>query len=448
MATIEQTTSFPHTINVLKSLVWSLTLLGAIHARGQIYLEATGGIFPFDLCNCTTGAPINVGTGALAVSPNQSILGLINDSIFTISAAGNTTFLGPMPGGSNNLVCAQNGLIYSVGIDISGTFSFLSVLDPATGINTYLGDLPPGFFSGGDLFFYNSNLYMTGEYFGDAIIAQIPVNNPGATSIAFQTPNFGSTVGAVSFWEGGVQKVFIWGWENGVFGIYEFDMNSGTTVLRCPVQSVADMGAWSGLQLAPCCNNNAGNWANLSLLSACEDDPVAPQHLGNEILAPGSALSFILVADSTAALPGSILQTNATPAFTFNPAAMSVNTVYYVAAVAAPGPPGAPNWSASCKDLSFFAPVLWKALPTVAFAGAVTPACGSECLEFSLNFAGNFPIALDWGIDWGAQSLSGTFVANTPASTLTVCPTAGNPFPSGTFQLQLLAISDGECGCE
>jgi hypothetical protein len=316
----------------------SLILFGVIsllcfsQIQAQIYLEAIGGIKKLNICTCEVTEIAPIGSAGIGASQNQNPVYLDGDQVFSYNIiTGNSNLLGNVMGGSNNLVVAENGLIYFVGINAAGTGSFLGVFNPISGVFTNLGDLPTGLFSSGDLFFYNGLLYMLG---GDNVVS----------------------------------------------GVFELDMTTGALTLVCPtIQSIFDMGAWSGLQFNACCANDAGHFQSLSLVQACADESITLDHLGDEVLNPGAALSFVLVTDSTATLPTGILQISTTPTFTFNASTMQVNTVYFVAAVAAPGPAGAPDWSSTCIDLSYFAKVKWNALPTFQVLSFPPAVCANGC---------------------------------------------------------------------
>lgn len=161
---------------------------------------------------------------------------------------------------------------------------------------------------------------------------------------------------------------------------------------------------------------------------------------------PGSILRFILVSDTSAVLPNAVISVSTTPNFTFNPGTMMTNVTYYVAAIAAPGNNGVPQWNASCKDLTFFIPVVWKPVPTVALSGTPPALCATGCADVQLNFSGAFPISLDWSVNTGAQVITGTWVANSSPATFTFCAPGGG-LPTGNLPLNFTSISDQFCEC-
>jgi hypothetical protein len=430
-----------------KSIVLGLLLMLCVtRASAQIYLEQigfNGGIILFDLCTCAGEIVDQIGTSAIAASSNGNPVYLNNDEITEYDTlTGTSTVLGPMPGGGNNLVVAENGLIYQVGILPDGSASFLSVLDPLTGIFTDLGTLPPGIFSGGDLFFYGGNLYMAGFSGTDNGIFEIPIFNPGATTFTFPLP-LSNVIGTASFYVNGVQTVYFSGNEGGNDGIFKLDMATGAYELVCSTTPnvVFDMGAWSGMQVAACCANDAGNLQSLSLVTACANQNITLTHLGNEVLGQGESLSFILTADSTANLPSDILQISATPTFFFDENTMTPNTVYYVAAVAAPGPPGAPDWVNGCYSLSFWAKVRWRPLPSVSFSPPQNEICAGGCQNLELSFTGSPPFNLTFQTS-SSGSQSQTFFQNT--GLLPVCPPAGFV---GELNIQATNLVDAFCTC-
>jgi hypothetical protein len=242
-----------------------------------------------------------------------------------------------------------------------------------------------------------------------------------------------------------VETVLVQGVNNDPYveGIYSFDMNTGAYTLLCPGLTMGDSGAPPGYILPPCCSNEAGSFASLNLVTACVNQSVSPDHLGNEILNPGSSLSFLLLADSTGNLPGDILQISANPTFSFDPATMVLNQVYFVAAVAAPGSPGNPNWSAGCIDVSFFIPVEWVPTPTVNFSVANPEVCAGDCLNFNVVLTGTPPFTLVYSSNVSGQETE-LFTTNT--GIIEICPPAGTP--QGVSELSAVSLADANCVCD
>lgn len=100
-------------------------LAGFSKTTAQIYLETVGGIRSLDICSCETEDVAPIGTIGIAAGPNLNPYYLVNDQVFVLDpASGNSTLVGNVSGGANNLVYAEDGLIYQVGINASGTGIF------------------------------------------------------------------------------------------------------------------------------------------------------------------------------------------------------------------------------------------------------------------------------------------------------------------------------------
>ncbi len=100
---------------------------------------------------------------------------------------------------SNNVVYAtgqQNGICYLVKYH--------------TGIFTNLGNLPTGFFSAGDLFFYNDRLFMTGtdSNLTSGYIYEINISNPSASCLYMNLPGM-QAWGAFSIDNGSGTDVYV-----------------------------------------------------------------------------------------------------------------------------------------------------------------------------------------------------------------------------------------------
>jgi hypothetical protein len=425
----------------------------------QVYIETGNGTASLDLCTCTVGAPgTPPETFAIATGTNQNIYflgGLFINEVFVYNpTTGITTLLASLPltFSAVSMVFGPDGLIYVCGAGFNGTADeSLVSINPITGIVTNLGELPNSTSMQGDLFFYNGVLYGLASLntTAESVVIQIPINNPPATSIAQSFPDITGLVGGISVFINGVETILSLGFDviAGESYLYQLDLATGNVSVFCAGIIGGDLGAPPNYVVPPCCANNAGSFQSLAPIITCQNQNIAPNHLGNEVLNPDAALSFILVADTTASLPGAIIQIASSPIFSFNPAVMTTGTTYFVAAVAAPGPSGSPNWSSSCIDLSYFVPVQWRPVPTVAYSGAAPTICTNGCAEFSLNFSGNFPVNLTWSIDFGSQMQSGVFSADNASEVLLICPSTGGDFPVGAFQLQFLGISDAFCTC-
>jgi hypothetical protein len=434
-----------------------LLLLAATQLPAQILLENVGGVFPLDLCTCTQGPVVYPdGTGAIALGPSPNPYLHINNQVFQYNpTTGVSTLVGTLPPGfgTNNMVYGPDNLLYLVCVDPdNGSNWFLYAINPANSVVTNLGQMPLNSEIAGDLFFFNGLLYGAGLIDGVPGIMQIPLNNPGLSSIFIPLPDLSSNIGTASFNLNGQPTVLITGYDSNYpqGGIFTLNMNTGEYTLLCPNIVPSDMAAWvNGNITTACCVAEAGTFAETTVQTFCQNLSATLTHNGDEQLGSGIYLSFVLSSSANAAtLPTGVIATGTAPVFSFNPATMSLNTLYYIAAVAAPGAAGAPDWSSSCKDVSLLVPVMWKPLPTVSFAPTGPPVCGESCVGYSFQLAGAFPITLDWSLSPASgASLSGSWQATGSPATFQICPPAGGAFPPGPLVLNLTGISDAFCSC-
>jgi hypothetical protein len=221
------------------------------------------------------------------------------------------------------------------------------------------------------------------------------------------------------------------------------NMATGVATVFCDGIAGGDLAAPPNFELN-CCLNEAGNLASLDLTTACQNQNITLDHLGDEILNPDAALSFVLTTDSTLDLPDGILQISANPTFSFDAAAMVVGQVYFVAAVAAPGAAGSPDWGAGCRDVSSFAPVQWLALPTASFWGVPPEVCDEGCQTIQVNFTGAPPFALTYKLTAGAVEQTFTQSFSNNSGVFQVCPPAGFV---GSVMVEGLELIDANCDC-
>ncbi len=428
-------------------LLICLCPLMIVHA--QIYVEGVGGILPLDLCNCTTGAAVmDQGSAAIAVGNTPNPYYIANGAVFSHDVSTNTsTQVALFDVSTNNLVYGPDGFLYTVADDGTNIMS-LYTINPVNGDVVNLGNLPAGIFMQGDLFFFNGLLYGGAELNGQSIIIQIPVNDPGGTFIVFDFPNFSGFMGTATVILNGVQTVILSGDDSntGQSGLFSLNMTTGEYILLCPNIAIFDLGARLNYQVPVCCDNYAGTFASYAPVTLCENETFSPVHNGDEELTSGSILRFILVSDTSAILPNAVISVSSSPNFSFNPSTMTTNAIYYVAAIAAPNNNGVPQWNASCKDLTFFIPVVWKPVPTVSLSGTAPSLCATGCAAIQLNFSGAFPVSLNWSVNTGAQVITGIWTATESPATFTFCA-PGSGLPLGNLPLSFVSLSDQFCTC-
>jgi hypothetical protein len=427
------------------------------------FLEKTTGQFfgdtniadtaPIDLCNCTVGSTVpNQGFGgsSLAVAPNGNTYSTIDSDVYYHDfATGQNVFVTTMPAEPVGLVYGADGLLYAtISTATPGVPDQLITINPATGVVTILGNMPLPWSMVGDIFFYGGQLY---GWFYDfpngavTFLVEINVTNPLASTIVYSTTEWGALIAASTVILNGVETVLVNAININTFeeGIYIFDMNTGEFTVLCPNLTMGDSGASPGYVVPSCCANDAGNFQNLNLVQTCGTQNITLTHLGDEILNPDAALSFILTADSTADLPSEIIQISASPTFNFDPATMDFGTTYFVAAVAAPGTAGNPDWLSDCIDLSFWAKVRWNELPTVSFSLQNPALCPGGCIEFLVDFTGTPPFGLGYENPFTGALQNQVFL--NPTGDILLCSPIATSL--GTYVLQAVSLSDANCVC-
>lgn len=437
-------------LRMLHRYLFILAFLIPFSLAAQLYMEGLTGIEPLNLCDCSTGPVVTpVLSIGIAVGNNANPYYLINDTLFLYNViTGNTVITSLLPFFSNNLVFGPDGLLYSIGDDFNGVQSLFTI-NPNTGAVNNLGVID-NFGPLGDLFFWNGDLYcLAGDSNGNPVLVQVPLGNPNNGAFLFSFPDYSGLMASAVVNLNGTPTVVVFA-ENlltGAYGIHTLNMITGELTMLCPDLIAGDLGTPLNYSIT-CCTNDAGTFSSLAPITLCANESVSPVHDGNEILAPGSSLTFLLLNNNPPALPGNVLATSATPIFAFNPATMTTNTTYYVAAFAAPLSGGVPQWNASCKDLSLLVPVVWKPIPTVQLNAPPAALCENGCTEVILQFTGDLPITLSWTTNSSAGPFSGTWVATATPATFTLCAPAGASFPTGNLPLQWTGISNAFCICE
>jgi hypothetical protein len=439
---------------MLRKLTFALLfqLAAAAHTRleAQIYVDLydlqTFGVSTFDLCSCSTTSLYTTPAvvSGLAAAPGF-VYHMSLDTVFRYNTAtGAVSLVAILPGDAVPLsvTIGPGVLLYTAGQGSNPQEEVFSV-NPNTGAVTSLGFLPLDMGLQGDLFVYNGQIYGLASYNGNSAIIQIPINNPSAASVVFSMPQQGNIYAAFTIFYNGVETPFFYGYDSATFqgGLFALNMVTGQYYVVCPYFAAGDLAAVAGTSVSGCCFNDAGTFLFEGLETACANEALTIPPTYYEAIEPGSTRSYILVADTMSNLPNGILQTTTTPTFTFNPATMTIGTTYYVAAVVAPGPAGAPNWAAPCKDVSYFTPIKWLPLPSVALDGPAPEVCGATaCLDYPLVFTGSPPFSLTWQMVANNQAITGIFT--TPANTglLTICPPVGGFLFGSTYTLQFVGF--------
>ncbi len=432
------------TLNRLFLLV-SILFVVPRDLHAQLYLEGVGGVLPFDVCTCTQSPSIlEQGSSALAASATH-IYYTAADTLFWFNLPnGAPTAVATGLTLGNNLVYGPDGLVYFIGLDQNGFTNTLYSVNPNNGAVTNYGNLPNGIVLTGDLFFYNGNLYCTAEFNGDSGIFQVPISNPNGVILTHSLPFMSNLIGTAYVTLNGTPTLIITGADALTLteGLYTLNMATGAYSLLCSFIFATDLAAAPGAVIT-CCANFAGTFQNPVPASICGTTPFTPVHNGNAVLTSGSILRFILVTDTLAPLPNALLTVSNTPNFPFNPATMSFNNTYYVAAVATTTINGAPNWNSNCLDVSYYIPVIWRPQPSVQFVVSNPNICAGDCSTVTANFTGTAPFTLTYNVPGIGQQ-----VLNFPSNTgsFEVCLPANAPL--GNLSVTAVRVVDAWCLCE
>ncbi len=167
-----------------------------------------------------------------------------------------------------------------------------------------------------------------------------------------------------------------------------------------------------------------------SSIEICGESTVTANHNEDEILGTDEVLCFIFHNGDN--IP---ITVSNTPSFSFLPGEMSLNTVYYISAVAGNNNgSGCPDFADPTLNISPGTPVIFHEIPTAALGGNET-ICEGEETSFEINLTGNLPWSLI--INDGLQSIELNGIINNPF--------LFNIEPSGTTTYSVLEVSDKNC---
>jgi hypothetical protein len=223
-------------------------------------------------------------------------------------------------------------------------------------------------------------------------------------------------------------------------------MDINTTITTLKVEDVIFAGTPNGVIFSlffcsTCCETNAGLIA-ASPLNLCPGSTatIPPAYL--TFLESNDILQYMLFSNPADTL-GSIVATNGTPSFTFNPATMQTGVTYYLAAIAGNNLNGNVDLSDPCLDISNAVEVVWQPLPTVVFSAANPNVCAGACTSVTATFTGTAPFTLTYTTP-AAGTMTQTFSGNT--GTFQVCTLPGSP--PGSLVLEATKVVDAWCTCQ
>jgi gliding motility-associated-like protein len=156
------------------------------------------------------------------------------------------------------------------------------------------------------------------------------------------------------------------------------------------------------------CASFAGGFNSIPV-NYCLNDTVFATHRGNHIMDGNDTLSFVLH-DKPGATIGNVIAHKTSPVFKFDPATMSLETTYYIVAVAGDSLVGGlvdlsnPN---GCLNISNSLPVIFHDLPTMTMIGDTT-ICDGQTADLNFAITGKSPFS----IDYTANSVANVFNRN------------------------------------
>jgi hypothetical protein len=189
----------------------------------------------------------------------------------------------------------------------------------------------------------------------------------------------------------------------------------------------------------PPCVTDAGQITSAEQ-DLCLGDTVSLPFATDTVLDNNDLLQYILFSDLNDTI-GSIIATNNTPTFGFNPATMQTGVEYFIAALAGNDLNGNVDLNDPCLDLSNVITVTWHPLPTVTFSVENPDVCVGRCQIIDVAFTGTPPFTLT--VSSPAGTTTNTFQNYT--GTLEICPPPGTP--PGSFTVQATALTDAYCTC-
>jgi hypothetical protein len=436
-------------LRTIRQAIWVLgLLLGAtLPASAQIVYFNTinGAIYSLNIATCQSTFIVN-GNAAndMAVGPNTNTMyGLFGQTLFqtNVSTGVSTSVLTVPPVISPSLEYGPNGLLYLTG-------QFVWAVNPVTGTFTNNGALPAGWFSLGDLVYFQGQYYETvGTPSGD-YLAIINVNNPGASTLVAPAPPNTFLVAGAGVEHPTCPKMYWFSYvsPNTPSTVYEYDVNTQTWTVICPSFSFAAAGGDTpnGYTFPLTCNNcttNAGIISTGPVINGCLGTTVTIAAATQTTLDANDLLQYILYSNINNPA-GSIIATNNTPSFVFNAATMQTNTNYYITSIAGNNQNGNVNLADPCFDIGTGSrTVIWRPNPNISFS-ANADLCAGNCTPVNVNLIGSPPFTFTYSINNGAPLSASSNSAN---SSVNICIPTNTP--PGPVLLQALTITDAFCTC-
>jgi hypothetical protein len=192
----------------------------------------------------------------------------------------------------------------------------------------------------------------------------------------------------------------------------------------------------------------AGTMDTMSL-TACGSKTMFANHHGNQIVAVGDSLIFILYSNPANPL-GSVLEYSDMPVFPFMAGLTQPLVPYYVMAIVGKIlPDHTIDFTDPCLSLSPGPKVEWIPKPTISMDPPPAAMCKGNCADLVFHFTGTPPFQFYYEISQNGQVVySQNETANALQKTVTVCPGNFNPpVTGGSFNFKVNAYSDVNCNC-
>jgi len=204
------------------------------------------------------------------------------------------------------------------------------------------------------------------------------------------------------------------------------------------------------ITIVRCCQTWAGALDTVNR-TVCAPDTAFVAHLGNQTLAPGDTLLYLLYSDSLDPA-GSVVWVSDSLPIPFLPGITLPDSTYFVAAVAGPlAAPDSINTAAACYSLVRGPKVRWVERPTAQVLSPPEAVCREGCVDVLIELKGHPPFDLSWRVSVAGQVLlDRTEAVAGHAVLLTICTADLGPLPpgGGMLDFSVYYLADRYCGCK
>ncbi|MFT7344633.1 MAG: gliding motility-associated-like protein [Lentimonas sp.] len=186
-----------------------------------------------------------------------------------------------------------------------------------------------------------------------------------------------------------------------------------------------------------CCDTRAGNMISAALFEICQTSEVSVDHNGGQILEPGDKLQFILCSDLNDPL-SSVITVSDSPSFVYISTSMSLETVYYVYAIAGgQNGQGDVDFNDPCFSISAeYNEILFHENPESTILGSEEICIGSNGNVFLTTTSGQGPFNIVYSDGTSNFNLNGVG----PNSSFLVSPTSNATYT-------VVSVSNTETSC-